>query len=220
MISSDSYHVFRRAGGRGWLVLAGEMEGFARSLGLLSGNLLVHADLSQPPRLVLGPKTDHASATTLSRSIEQWLGSRVQRKDLASQTIGSWVGKGLIVLAGGPWRDWLETLASFSPREVLDEGSLVCAVGPAAETFGRWIFPAGEREPSAGLSWLPGAVVQTDVVDPVALAAVRGFLSRELYSYAISLPAEAVLALGPAGEVEVWSREAPTVILGVGWRQA
>lgn len=200
--------------------MAGDLEGFARSLSLLSENLLLHADLSQPPRLVLGPQTDHGAATALSRSIERWLGIRVQRKDLAHQTIEGWVGRGLIVLAGGPWRSWLATLASSSSSEVLDEGSLVCAVGPPAEALGRWIFPAGEHEPSLGLSWVAGAVVQTGVVDPLASDAVRGFLSRKLYSYAISLPAEGVLALGPAGEVEVWSRDAPTVILGAGWRQA
>ncbi len=223
MVEGPSPHkhpVLQRSGGRGWLALAGDLERVGRSLGMIGEHLLAHTDFVRQPRLILGPQGNQASAAAFSRSLEDWLGGKARAERLASGSVGDWSGSGLVVLAGGGPSDWVRALSSSSEEDIVVEGSTVLAVGPAAAALGEWVFTAGEREPAAGLSWLPGAIVLSDRESAGAPGDVHAFLAHELYSYAVSLPAEAVLALGPAGEIEVWSREAPTVILGVGWRQA
>jgi len=216
----DYHRVFRRTRGGGWLALAGDLEGVSDSLDLLGEKMLVHADFSRAPRLILGSEADRASVASFRHSFERWLGSPIQSDGLGHQPVETWLGSGLMVLAGGPWRDWVQALSSSSGDALLPEQSLLCAVGAAAEAVGRWVFQGGEVEPGTGLGWLPDAIVLAGREDAAAPAAVRTLLAREIYSYAIVLPHEAVLALGPAGEVEVWGQRAPTVVLGAGWRQA
>lgn len=217
-MASDSHPVLRRSGGKGWLGLAADLEGLGRSLGLLGENLLVHGDFGSSPRLVLGPQIRQSAVEAFSLSLEAWLGSPARCYLLVDSMVSGWAGSGLVVLAGGAVADWVRALSRCSADEILVEGSTVLAVGSAAAALGQWIFAAGARTPTAGLSWLPRAIVLSDLEAPAAPEAVHAFLAHELYSYAVSLPVEGALALGPAGEVEVWSREAPTVILGVGWR--
>lgn len=215
-----SQRVLRRCSGKGWLGLASDLERLGKSLDVLGEHLLVHTDFTRRPRLVLGPQAKRASAEAFQRSLETWLGTEARSQTLAAGKIDGWSGEGLVVLAGGATDDWVQVLSPSSPDDVLMEGTTLLAVGSAAEALGQWIFAAGARSPTAGLSWLPGAIILSHLEAPTALEAVHTFLARELYLYALSLPAEGALALGPDGEVELWSREAPTVILGAGWRQA
>ncbi|MEW6568763.1 MAG: hypothetical protein AB1449_11480 [Chloroflexota bacterium] len=217
---SDSQQVFRRAGGKGWLALACHLPAFDEGSGMLTEKLLDHMDLSRPPRLVLGPDANREIVDSFLENIEVWLGGRLWPEDLAVAMAESWAESGLVVLAGGPWHHWVAALASQPRMDFLAEGTLLYAAGSAAEALGAWVFPAGEQEPAPGLGWLPDAALLTGVGDPASCPAVREFLSRMRRSYAVSLPAKSVLALGPAGEVEVWSQVPPTVALGVGWRQA
>ena len=128
---------------------------------------------------------------------------------------------GLVVLAGGTNLLWLEALDRTALEESLlqqlEDGGMVLALGAPAAALGSWMFPAEGEEPVIGLGWMPGGIVLPGIGDPSTLPEIRKLLASQARSYALGLLPDTALAVGPEGEVEVWSSQAPTLMLGKGW---
>jgi hypothetical protein len=127
---------------------------------------------------------------------------------------------GAILMAGRDSRLWLETLgAGAAGRWVSDHltaGSLVFAAGAAAAVLGDRVFDDGVRD-CQGLGWLAGAVLLPGASDPADDPKVRRYLAETDHSYALGLPEDTVLAIGPQRQIEVWSGPSPRLMFGRGW---
>jgi hypothetical protein len=196
-----------------------EIGGAHRDLG---ERLLEHFDLSRPPACIAVPGADTTPVEEMAEILEGWLDVAVPLLAPREMTAEDWRAAGLVILAGGPAESWVEALtpstATSSTLDAIGEGSLVYAVGGAAEALGSWMFPVGGA-PREALGWLPGGVILPGRADPAEVDGLTKLLAREDHSYALGLAEGAVLALGPQGEVEVWSESRPTIALGRGWRQ-
>jgi hypothetical protein len=128
---------------------------------------------------------------------------------------------GLVILAGGDSLHWLEALDRTALEESLlrqlGGGGMVLALGAPAAALGSWMLPGEGEETVIGLGWMPGGIVLPGVGDPSTLPQVRELLASKARSYALGLLPDSALAVGPEGEVEVWSSLAPTLMLGKGW---
>jgi hypothetical protein len=130
---------------------------------------------------------------------------------------------GLIVLSGGDPGDWLAAL-SLEAREAVLMGALmgnriVLASDSAAATLGEWVLLGEKEDPLPGQGWLKGGVILPAVEDPASWPGVRDLLGQPEKLYSLGLGGHGVLALGPAGEVEIWSTYAPSILLSQGWRR-
>ncbi|MGD2251378.1 MAG: hypothetical protein PVF70_00520 [Anaerolineales bacterium] len=128
---------------------------------------------------------------------------------------------GLVVLAGGDSLHWLEALDRTALEESLlrqlGGGGMVLALGAPGAALGSWILPAEGEKIKIGLGWMPGGIVLPGIGDPSTLPQVLELLVSKIRSYALGLLPETALAVGPEGEVEVWSSMPPTLMLGKGW---
>jgi hypothetical protein len=196
-----------------------EIGGTHRDLG---DRLLEHFDLSRPPACLVLPGAERSPIERAAESLEGWLDVAVPLLEPREMTPEDWQAAGLVILAGGPAERWLEALTpspqTTSMLDVMGEGSLVYAVGGAAESLGSWRFPS-DGPPREALGWLPGGVILPGCAEPAELDGVTELLAREEHSYALGLAGGAVLALGPQSQVEVWGESRPTIVLGRGWRR-
>jgi hypothetical protein len=213
--------LFRPEGGAGWIVLGSVLPEIGGRFRALGDRLLSRIDLARPPICVTSPEADRGRVEGFVEELEGWLGSEVIRLEPSDVAVLDWSGAGLVVLVGGPPAVWVRALTGAHPRpsgpDGADDATLVYAVGEAAEALGSWILPPG-GETLRGVGWLRGAVVLAGKPEPSAVKGVPELLTREDRSYALGLGEGAVLALGPAGEVEVWGEARPTITLGRGWR--
>jgi hypothetical protein len=220
MVSSRGL-LFRPEGGAGWIVLGSVLPEIGGSFRGLGERLLSRIDLARPPICVTSSEADRAKVEGFVEELEGWLGSEVIRLVPAGVAALDWREAGLVVLVGGPPAAWVSALSGAGPQprgpDGADDATLVYAVGEAAEALGSWIVPPG-GETLRGVGWLPGAVVLAGRPQPSAVSGVPELLVRENRSYALGLGEGAILALGPAGEIEVWGAARPTITLGRGWR--
>ncbi len=218
---SNRGRLFRPEGGAGWIVLGSVLPEIGGSFRGLGERLLSRIDLARRPICVASPEADRAKVEGFVDELEAWLGSEVIRLKPAEVPALDWSEAGLVVLVGGPLAVWVSALSGEHPESRgphgADEATLVYAVGEAAEALGSWIVPPG-GETLAGVGWLRGAVVLAGKPEPSSVSGVTELLAREDRSYALGLGEGDILALGPAGEVEVWGEARPTIMLGRGWR--
>jgi len=218
---SESGRLFRKQGGAGWIVLADRLPEIGGSLRVLGERLLERIDLSRRPICVASAEADLDEVKTFVEDLEGWLGSEALLLVPEELLDLDWRKAGLVVITGGPPSVWVSVLVSRDPEAPglveADEGTLLYVVGEAAEAMGSWIVQSDGLRLS-GIGWLRGAVVLAGRAEPASVSGVPELLSREDHSYALGLGEEAVLALGPVGEVEVWGEARPTITLGRGWR--
>ncbi len=216
--------VFQRVGDRGWLVVAGDVPSLGGDFPRLADRMLAVLDLSRPPLAVQASGITHSEVEAFLEELElltDQVADRISLDELRRNEVGS---AGLIIMAGGSveqWADAMEALENgvFSPGW-LEEGSLLLVAGGAASLVGQWRYMKEDRKLEPALGWLPNALVLQGDPDPVVREVARDLLSGEDPVYALGLPRRAVLALGPAGEVEVWGEKAPKIVLGKAWRQS
>jgi hypothetical protein len=213
--------LLRPEGGAGWIVLGSVLPEIGGSSRRLGEQLLSRIDLARRPICVTSSEADRSKVEGFVEELEAWLGSEVIRLEPEELAVLEWREAGLVVLVGGPPAAWVSALSGAHSRpdgpHGADEATLVYAVGDAAEALGAWIVPPG-GEPQRGVGWLRGGVVLAGKPEPSAVRGVPELLAREDHSYALGLGDRAILALGPAGEVEVWGEARPTITLGRGWR--
>jgi cyanophycinase-like exopeptidase len=206
----------------GWAVLAGGLPSIGSAFPDLGERLLERIDISRPP---LGIKPRGAQPRRLMAFMEELeilIETPGEVLDAGEEAADRLEDAGIVVLAGGGIRDWLQAL-THSPLEqslmaYLQSGNLVLAAGSSAGALGGWTFEEGVYELTEAVGWLPGAVVLPGIDDPASLPEVRRILCAETRSFALGLPRDTALAIGPRGEVQVWSRAAPKLVLGKGWQ--
>lgn len=224
---TEASEVFRRLGSMGWLVLAGVPSRMDQAGAQISERLLDVADLSRPP-LLLSP------SSTLPQEINGFLADVHTLLDVELQIVnpgdledealrGLWLNAGIVIMAGGSQRFWQELidgrLFRVRPQEILAEGSVLFAFGPAASVMGTWTLDHNTHEIEPGLGWILGSIVLPSNEDPADIASVHNHLEESEGAIALGLPDGAVLALGPDNQVEVWTESAPVLLLGKGWQR-
>jgi hypothetical protein len=133
----------------------------------------------------------------------------------------AWLNAGVIFLQGGSQQAWREFvgvhLFQGYPDEILAEGSLLVAGGWSSGVLGTWMLEARGGDLTPGLGWLEGGLILPFESEPAAEAAVLELLEGSTPAYALGLPPGSTLAMGPAGEIEVWGAVPPSILLGRGW---
>jgi len=142
----------------------------------------------------------------------------------ASRIREAWLNAGSIFLQGGAQQAWREFIGVHLfqgfPEEILAEGSLLVAGGWSSGAMGTWMLEASGGDLTPGLGWLEGGLILPGRGEPAAEPAALELLEGSTPAYALGLPAGSTLAMGPAGEIEVWSAVPPSILLGRGWLAA
>ena len=216
-------NVLRRPGTMGWLILAGgdpvpELEStFVQRL----------LELVAPGRTALSLVVD--AGQDAGQEFFEWFsdlaGQPVSVLDAIPANAGviqqAWLEAGLVHLHGGSrvaWRElFADNLFRGYPEEILAPGSVLLASGASAGALGTWMLGEDGGEISAGVDWLAGGLVLPGEPSPSHIPAVVDLLDGVTPAYALGLPEGSTLALGPDGEVGVWSDPPPSILLGRGW---
>lgn len=211
----------------GWLVFSGIPPSMGADSPHLAENILSHADLAIPPRILSFHSNEVAQFRGFTQELEELLNVPVEIQSIDVAPVEDiklfWLTSGILILAGGTGDKWAgyirEFLFKVIPEEILNKGSLLFAVGEAAAAFGAWLF-LGEGYPfNSGLGWLQDSIVLPGVEKPSEIEVIREHLVGYPNSYVLALPDRAVFALGPEGEVEVWGEDPPVIALGAGWNE-
>lgn len=224
---TDPAELFNRPGTSGWIVLSGGVPSIGDESPRLAENILEKANLSLAPLCISARRPLGDRLRDFIEDIGLLLGDTIEiayLDELPNPEIGAILdAAGLCILAGGPasmWKSWFE-LSSLhpSPENLFLDERLILAIGQAAAAMGTWTLQPEDEELVQGLGWLRGALVIPEIGEPGDMESVKGFLSSEEYVYALGLPDGAVLAFGPAGEVEVWGERKPVITLGRKWSE-
>ncbi len=207
----------------GWVLLSGALPTIGGAFPDLADRLLQRIDLSRPPLGIVASSDRSHEMTVFMEELGDLIGAEGAILALGEEDAYRLEDAGLIALAGGDTQEWMHVfLQGGLEQRLLDflqaEG-LVLAAGAAAGILGSWVLAGGNSGPIEGLGWLPGAIVLPEVSDPAALPEVRQLLAFSGRRFALGLPPEAALAIGPGGGAEVWSLAAPKLVLGKGWRE-
>lgn len=115
------------------------------------------------------------------------------------------------------WREGLsQTDAVEFLLSALDDGAIILAEGPAAETFGEameTVLSSASGGFDSGLGWLPKAVIQGHF----SHLRKSTILLKRSNLFRIGLPEGTALALGPQEEREVWGVNPPIITFGSEW---
>jgi hypothetical protein len=222
-IVTESSKLFQRPRGEGWLVLADRPPTLSGEYANLPNALLTNADLSYQPLCILGDEvgisalSDFISDLSVLLDVEVVVGRLEDAKDWDT------LAPGILILVGGHAKDWInllgETNFGLLVLQGFQNGLLLIAIGAAAAALGSWVVEESYETPLPGLNWLVGSIILPWTSDPAEYEVVRSLLARPEPIYAMGLEGGRILALGPVGEVELWGADAPTLVLGAGWRK-
>lgn len=206
----------------GWLVLAGVFPDSPLEMSEISVRLLERADPSLASVWIDPEARLDMGVERIIEEMEPLLSAPIERLGPGDGFPGSEVEVGLILMTGGDVLLWAEVLGAGSAGQWvaarLDSGSVVFAGAAAAAALGESVFCDSVRDRrTAGAGWLPGAVLLPSGSDPADHPEVRAYLSDTDRSYALGMQPGTAVAIGPGGQVEVWSSEPPRIVLGRGW---
>jgi hypothetical protein len=216
-------NVFQRPRGEGWLVLSDHVPSLEGEFSELANSLLTHADLSYRPLCILAGKTGDSLLQKFLIDLEVLL--NVEIIVVTLQDVGDWdlIHPGILILSGGKPEEWVtalgETHVGVLILEAFQDGLLLFAADAAASGLGSWVLGEADNSPFPGLNWLVGSLVLPWAKDPAENESVRSVLLKPEPLYAMGLAGGRIIALGPSGEVQLWGVDAPTIVLGSGWRK-
>lgn len=220
---SRAEEIFHHEGRAGWLVLASQVPRLGGETPELAERLVERMDLSRPPVCLSMEEKQAQGLDLLLEEFETLLGVRPAVLSAELEPPAELALVGLILLTGGTSTEWVQALENTLLGEVvlqaLQQGSVVFAIGPAAGAMGSWSLPESAEQLLPGLSWVGGAVVLPGEDEPADRGPVRELLRENPKAYALGLAEHTLLALGPAGEIEVWGEAQPKIILGQGWSE-
>ena len=204
-------------------MLTDRIPSFEGEFSNLANSLLSHADLSYLPLCILADTTSDPSLPKFLTDLEVLLDVEIVVVTLAE--IGDWdiLNPGIVVLSGGKPEDWVtalgETHLGVLILQAFEDGLLLFTSDAAASGLGSWVLEDLGETPFPGLNWLVGSIVLTWTRDPAENKSVRTVLSKQEPLYAMGLEGGRIIAFGPEGEVQLWGADAPTIVLGSGWRK-
>jgi hypothetical protein len=208
---------------KGWILLTGAMPSIGPVFPDLADRLLGRVDLSRP---LLGITAGDAGSDELQvfiKELEDLIGEEGIILPLRDATGHQIEEAGIMILSGGNPLEWLQYLKHDDlERRLLDflrADGFVIAAGAPAGALGSWILEEDAISLHEGAGWLPDAVVLPGIHDPIELPGVRELLGAGGCSFALGVPPDAALAVGPGGVAEVWSLTAPKLVLGKGWQE-
>jgi hypothetical protein len=206
----------------GWLVLAGEVPAAQVETSGISERLLERADLSLASVWIDLEPGLHPGVEQIIDEMEPLLLAPIERLGPEDSLQDVDIEVGLILMSGRDLALWPPVLGSGGTGrwvgDRLDAGSVVFAGAAAAAALGELVFRDGVGDcGSPGAGWLPGAVLLPSASDPADHPGVKEYLLGTDRSYALGLQPGSAVAIGPQGQVEVWSGEPPRIVLGRGW---
>lgn len=222
-IVAEIDQVFQRDTQAGWLILSAAVPSLGQDYPELAEHIVQRMNLAHPAAsLLLGPVPPQGWVELLE-GVEALFGYSVAHLDAGEPPPAELVNAGLVMLGGGDELGWMAALDGTRLEELilraLKTGALIVATGAAAGVVGSWTMLPGDDDPQPGLNWLPGAIVLPDESQPAARDEIQYLLSAHRRAYALGLLPLSVVALGPSGEIEVWGKVQPVLVLGHGWEE-
>ena len=214
--------VFQRAVFNGWLILSGSSPAIDER-GLV--RLLEIVDSHRPVFLFNSSGETPLEITHWIEDLAALLEVELQQFDLESLDNlegGKRVKEaGILVLAGNRaskfLEDWRAVLGFFLADGQDSIPAVLWFVGPASSSLGQWMYSSSLEECSEALNWLPGSLILQEERGLADLEPVQRLLRQQLRSYALNLVGSATIAIGPAGEIDLWGSPTPSITLGQGW---
>lgn len=220
---ADIDQVFQRDTQAGWLILSANVPTLGQDYPELAEHIVQRMNLARPAASLLLGAYPPPGWGDLLDGVEALFGHPVATLDAGEPAPAELVNAGLIVLGGGDELGWMAALNGTRLEELtlraLKSGALIIATGAAAGVVGSWALLPGDDDPQPGLNWLPGAIVLPDEGAPASRDPIQDLLSVHERVYALGLLPLSVVALGPSGEIEVWGKVQPVLVLGHGWEQ-
>lgn len=206
----------------GWLVVAGGMPSDPMELVQVCDRLIEKADPSLPAIWIDPERGPNPGIESMIEDLDLVLPTPVERLEPGQAIPSEAIDAGLIVMGGADSERWSETLGPGGTGEwvmaLLEKGSVVFAGGAAAAALGDLVLRDESDEGGhPGLGWLPGALLLPRITNPADDPAIKRYLTQTDHSYALGLQEGTAVAIGPQGEVEVWTGEPPKLVLGRGW---
>lgn len=119
---------------------------------------------------------------------------------------------GMIILGDGQaaetLRAALEGAALEGMQAAYARGAVILGIGAGAAALGSYL------EGASGLGWVENAAIVPRYEQPSRAAALRALLEAHPSAYGIGIGSRSALALGAAGQVEVWGERKVTILLG------
>jgi len=220
-LASDSRGLFEDFKPQGWVMLTGAIPSIGGAFPDLADHLLEKIDPSRPPLGLMGGGGRSQKMAALMEDLAVLIEVEGVVMALGEETEQHIENAGMIVLAGGKTQEWLQAFehSDLEQRliEFLQMGNLLIAAGTPAAVFGSWTLPEDGAPLKKGLEWLPGAIVLPGTGEPAEIPEVSELLASSGRLFALGLPPETALAVGPGGEAGVWSLASPKLVLGKGW---
>lgn len=210
--------IFRWRAGSGWIVLSGGGSWDSDDNFNIESHMLNHTH-SAGPMAYIWAASDLETADRHMDALNE-LGARtgylVDVMTESDDALTSQLSEaGVIILGDGPrpleLREGLIGPAMAGIEEAFRRGATLYAPGNSAALFGAHILGTGELFP--GFGWLSNAII-VPYYDHERAQDLRAGLLAHPENYGAGLNEGAGLALGPAGQVEVWGNRAVTISLG------
>jgi hypothetical protein len=222
---SDAVPAFRKSDSQGWLVLSNQIPGLGEESSLFMERMLALIDLSYPPLCLTLGSFSSAEADNFFDDYKTLTGVDVTIIDLwdlnCQETIEAVSQAGFVFFSGGLPMDWVTQIdpdgTGNTAVDFFHQDRMIMVVGPITASLGSWVYSPADGEIRPGLGWMPDAVVLPDEAAPMHYDDIREWLNEKQHAYAIGLPNDSIFALGPDGEIEVWSTTNPVIALGKGW---
>jgi len=225
---SEVLPAFRKPDSKGWLVLSNRVPSLGDKTPMLMERMLALIDLSYPPLCLTLGSDDFKAVDDFIDDYETLTGVELTVVDLwdlsYEQTVAAVSQAGFVFFVGGLALDWVAQIdplgSGNSAADFFRQNRMIMVLGPVVASLGSWVFSPLDGDIKSGLDWIPNAVVLPDEAAPMEDDRIRALLAGRERAFAIGLPHDSIFALGPQGNVEVWSAMKPVIALGRGWSEA
>jgi hypothetical protein len=228
MKMSEVLPTFRKPNSKGWLVLSNRIPSLGDDTPMLMERMLALIDLSYPPLCLTLGSDDSEAVDEFLDDYETLTGVEmtvIDLWDLSHEEMITAVSQAsFVIFTGGLALDWVAQIdpqgSGDSAADFFQQERMIMAIGPVVASLGSWVYSPLDGDIKPGLDWIPNAVVLPDEAAPMGDDRIQALLAERERAYAIGLPHDSIFALGPQGNVEVWSATKPVIALGKGWSEA
>lgn len=215
--------IFRWKDGEGWLVLSGNGDFNAGETEAIDMRML-NRSAADGPLVYIGAAHDTATTEDYLDYLGELGGRSGYPVDVIAEddnTLEEKVSEaGIIVIGSGPDQErlWngLQGATISAIRTAYANGALVMGRGIGAQPFGRWQL-GGVLVHKTGFGWLENAAILALPLGETESRALQALLEESPFAYGLGIGTASALALGPAGQVEIWGQNQITISLGQGY---